>query len=130
MKLASKGSSVKNIQKKSTYIVRKGDTLWDISHSQGVTIQQLSKWNKLKTSAMIKPGQKLIVYKNQKSTNTGLKIVNRTITYKVRSGDSLARIANKFNVSVSEIIKWNSINKNKYLQPGQKLKLIVDVKKT
>ncbi|MBU2970629.1 LysM peptidoglycan-binding domain-containing protein [Pseudoalteromonas sp. C2R02] len=128
MKLASKGSA-KKTQEKSTYIVRKGDTLWDISHSQGVTIQQLSKWNKLKTSAMIKPGQKLLVYKN-KTPKSGLKTVNRTITYKVRSGDSLARIANKFNVSISEIIKWNKISKNKYLQPGQKLKLLVDVKKT
>jgi membrane-bound lytic murein transglycosylase D len=128
MKFASKGSA-KKTQEKSTYIVRKGDTLWDISHSQGVTIQQLSKWNKLKTSAMIKPGQKLLVYKN-KTPKSGLKTVNRTITYKVRSGDSLARIANKFNVSISEIIKWNKISKNKYLQPGQKLKLVVDVKKT
>jgi len=128
MKLASKGSSTKKTQTKSTYTVRKGDTLWDISHSQGVTIQQLSKWNKLKTNAMIKPGQKLLVYKS-KVTKSGLKTVNRTITYKVRSGDSLARIANKFNVSVSDIIKWNKISKNKYLQPGQKLKLLVDVKK-
>ena len=51
----------------------------------------------------------------------------RNITYKVRSGDSLARIADKFNVRISDIERWNSLNRNKYLQPGQRLKLSVDV---
>ncbi|MGY8878417.1 MAG: LysM peptidoglycan-binding domain-containing protein, partial [Pseudoalteromonas sp.] len=47
---------------------------------------------------------------------------------KVRRGDSLARIASKFNLSVNEIIKWNNLAGQKYLQPGQKLKLKVDVR--
>ncbi|SFC14287.1 lytic transglycosylase [Pseudoalteromonas denitrificans] len=127
MKFATKTSSPKG--KKSSYIVKKGDTLWDISHAHGVTIQQLSNWNKLKTSAMIKPGQKLLVYKKVNAIKV-VSSANRTITYKVRSGDSLARIADKFNISISDIIKWNSINRKKYLQPGQKLKLHLDVKKS
>ena len=54
----------------------------------------------------------------------------RTLTYTVRNGDSLARIAGKFKVSVSDIQKWNQISQQKYLQPGQKLKILVDVTRT
>jgi len=51
----------------------------------------------------------------------------RNITYRVRRGDSFARIADKFNVSIRDIERWNSLSRKKYLQPGQKLKLSVDV---
>jgi membrane-bound lytic murein transglycosylase D len=54
----------------------------------------------------------------------------RTLTYTVRNGDSLSRIANKFKVKVSDITKWNSLNSKKFLQPGQKLRLYVDVTRT
>ena len=45
--------------------------------------------------------------------------------YRVRQGDSLYRIAGKFNVSINDIISWNALQPNKYLQPGQKLTLYV-----
>ena len=45
--------------------------------------------------------------------------------YRVRNGDSLYRIAGKFKVSVRDIIAWNALDPNKYLQPGQKLTLYV-----
>ena len=53
--------------------------------------------------------------------------VMRKVGYKVRNGDSLARIAGKFNVRVNDIVKWNAVNPKKYLQPGQKLTLYVDI---
>ena len=48
------------------------------------------------------------------------------ISYTVRNGDSLSRIASRYSVSVSDLHRWNTI-KGKYIQPGQKLKLYVDV---
>ncbi len=45
--------------------------------------------------------------------------------YRVRRGDSLYRIAGKFNVSINDIIAWNALDPRKYLQPGQKLTLYV-----
>jgi membrane-bound lytic murein transglycosylase D len=49
------------------------------------------------------------------------------VKYKVRNGDSLARIADKFNVTVSQLQEWNQLQRQKYLQPGQVLTLFVDV---
>ncbi|MCB1843221.1 MAG: LysM peptidoglycan-binding domain-containing protein, partial [Halioglobus sp.] len=43
--------------------------------------------------------------------------------YRVRQGDSLYVIASKFKVSVSDIIAWNALDPDQYLQPGQQLTL-------
>ena len=85
------------------------------------------KWNNLRKNATLRLGQQLTVYQKTSSTLAG-NVTERTITYKVRKGDSLARIAGLYKVSVSDIMKWNGIAKNEYIQPGQKLKLKVDVK--
>ena len=120
----------KSTRAKKMHIVKSGDTLWDISRDYDVTVKQLANWNKLKTNSVLKLGQKLTIYQNNKTiTEAGLVSTTRTITYKVRRGDSLARIASKFNLSVKEIVKWNNLAGQKYLQPGQKLKLKVDVKR-
>ena len=118
----------KTSRTKLSHTVKSGDTLWDISREYDVTMDELAKWNKLKKSAVLRLNQKLTVYKSQNKTTSAPKSTNRTITYKVRRGDSLARIASKFNLTVSEIIKWNNLGGQKYLQPGQKLKLKVDVR--
>jgi membrane-bound lytic murein transglycosylase D len=67
----------------------------------------------------------------KKNTSSTVSEVNhaimRNIIYKVRGGDSFARIASKFNVRIDDIERWNKLDRNKYLQPGQRLKLSVDV---
>ena len=45
--------------------------------------------------------------------------------YQVRAGDSLYRIADRFKVSISNIIAWNALDPDEYLHPGQKLTLYV-----
>jgi LysM repeat protein len=45
------------------YVVKKGDTLWDIARAHGVTEAQLRTWNKL-TSKRIRIGQELLIYKD------------------------------------------------------------------
>jgi LysM repeat protein len=49
----------------------------------------------------------------------------RKITYRVRRGDSLSRISQRFKVTISQLRKWNDIKAKQYLQPGQELTLYV-----
>jgi len=50
------------------------------------------------------------------------------VNYRVRRGESLSLIADKFNLSVNKIKGWNeSLNGRKYIQPGDKITLFVDV---
>lgn len=114
---------------KINYTVKSGDTLWDIANAHKVSTRNIAKWNGMAPRDFIKPGQKLVIW--QKSTNNKHieteKAVMRNITYRVRKGDSFSRIASKFNVSIKEIERWNRISRKDYLQPGQMLKLSVDV---
>ena len=42
-------------------------------------------------------------------------------------GDSLSSIARRFRVTVDKLVEWNKGAAEKYLQPGQRLKMVVDV---
>ncbi|MEA1972454.1 MAG: LysM peptidoglycan-binding domain-containing protein, partial [Candidatus Cloacimonadota bacterium] len=48
-------------RKSKTYIVRSGDTLWDIANKHKTSIKKLMKINSLHSSN-IRPGQKLRIY--------------------------------------------------------------------
>ena len=109
---------------KLTYKVRNGDSLWGIANKHKVTVRQITRWNRLDSGALIKPGQQLVIWESRKS---GTDKTVRTVHYTVRSGDSLYRIAQKFSVSIADLRRWNNLSRNRHLQPGQNLKLYVDV---
>lgn len=43
------------------------------------------------------------------------------VSYKVKSGDILGKIASRYNVTVSQLMSWNNIKNAKSLRPGQTL---------
>ncbi len=99
------------------YKVKKGDTLWDISKKYGISIKELYKLNpKLKKRKYLIPGEKLC-----------LKEEERYITYRVKRGDTLIKIAKKFGVSVKELKKVNNLKGN-VIRVGQKLKIPLKTK--
>lgn len=51
--------------------------------------------------------------------------LTKTKYYKVKSGDNLSVIANKYNVSVSDLKKWNSLRSNA-VASGKSLKIITN----
>ena len=53
--------------------------------------------------------------------------IKKSIKYTTRGGDSLYKIANKFKVTVSNLIKWNNINIKKPLKIGKRLKLYINI---
>ncbi|MCU4674855.1 LysM peptidoglycan-binding domain-containing protein [Catenovulum sp. 2E275] len=110
------------------YIVQSGDNFWEISKKYNVSVKDIVKWNNLASNQAIYPGQTLVIKQdNSDSIGFAQGETTRKVKYKVRKGDSLARIAQKFNVSISDIESWNKINRRKYLQPGQTLDLHVDI---
>lgn len=111
------------------YVVRGGDTFWDISRKYGVSVGNLARWNNMAPRDVLRPGQTLAIWLDSNNARANVptsREVVRKVGYVVRSGDSLSRIANKFNVRVTDIERWNSIDQP-YIQPGQRLTLYVDV---
>lgn len=115
--------------KKVIHRVRNGESFWTISRKYKVGIRQLAKWNGMAPKDTLKIGQKLTVWSKNLSIarSRGGPQVVRKINYRVRRGDSLARIATKFNVTVTQLTQWNGLDKRRYIQPGQPLKLWVDI---
>ncbi|MEE8059853.1 MAG: LysM peptidoglycan-binding domain-containing protein [Pseudomonadales bacterium] len=109
--------------------IRSGESLWTIARRYNVRVSQLAHWNGMAPKDVLKPGQKLSVWTKSPSTvQAGQRdAVLRKVGYRVRNGDSLARIAGRFNLRVTDIVKWNAVNPKKYLQPGQQLTLYVDI---
>ena len=134
---SSRVSKIKNTSRKGskqTYAVKSGDSFWSISRKFGVNTRSLAKWNGMSPIDTLKVGQKLVIWNTVKTQgkaqltslyNTHPEQKLHALRYTVRKGDSLSHIADKFNIRVSDIKKWNRIGK--YLQPGQKLKLYVDI---
>lgn len=123
--------------RKVVHVVRPGDTLWDIARSYGVPVGRLAKWNGIAPRDYLKPGQRLVIWLSAKAgipaggmLHVSALLGNETlrlIHYVVRPGDSLSRISRRFNVSVADLRRWNALPEGAYLQPGQHLKLYVDV---
>jgi membrane-bound lytic murein transglycosylase D len=114
---------VKSSTNKQSYTIKSGDSLWKIAQSQQVSVAQLMKWNNLKKQATLSVGKNLVIYPNEMAASATSN--EKTVNYRVQSGDSLARIALKYKVTVAELIEWNSLQNSKLIQPGQILKLIM-----
>jgi membrane-bound lytic murein transglycosylase D len=117
---------------KVEHIVRSGESFWTISQRYKVTTRQLAAWNGMAPRDTLSVGKKLVVWTNEAdaprtSPTQALGNTTRKLRYTVRNGDSLYLIARKFRVGIDQIAAWNKIDKNKLLQPGQKLTMYVDV---
>ncbi|NOX92588.1 MAG: LysM peptidoglycan-binding domain-containing protein [Gammaproteobacteria bacterium] len=125
--------STKRTGYKLQHTVKRGDTFWDISRKYNVKVSQLASWNGMSPKDTLKPGQQLALWTkkpnlaNRQFVSLPRSITHQQVHYRVRKGDSLARIAQKFSVTVANLRQWNSLKKGKYLQPGQRLTLYVDV---
>lgn len=104
-----------------TYQVKAGDNLWKIAKSYKVKVSDLAKWNNLNVKDALKPGQTL------KLQQAGQAQTQRKVSYRVKRGDSLYRIANQFDLTVNEILEWNDLSPKQLLKPGQQLTLFVNV---
>ena len=108
---------------KVSYRVRSGDYLGKIARQYGVRVSQIKQWNGLRSNN-ISIGKRLTIYPrnpgSQSSASTQIKVSSITKidpnakTYKVKKGDSLWSISQKFpGVSVQNIKDWNNINSSK-----------------
>ncbi|MFC6755346.1 LysM peptidoglycan-binding domain-containing protein, partial [Halorubrum tibetense] len=91
---------------KSNYVVQSGDSLWKIASIHRVSVSEIARWNGMAPRDPIKPGQKLVIWSKAPASNYASNSssgVIRKVNYQVRNGDSLARIAGKFNLTVNDI---------------------------
>ncbi len=113
---------------KVEHVVASGESFWAISRRYDVGTRELAKWNGMAPRDTLSIGQKLVVWTDSAPAETPRsKNLTRKLNYTVRRGDSLYRIASRFRITISDLVRWNSIDRNKILRPGQRLTMYVDV---
>jgi membrane-bound lytic murein transglycosylase D len=109
------------------HVVRRGDTLWSIARTHGVTMDELASSNGLRRNGTLSIGQVLSIPGTATLASAQADAVStRSTTYVVRSGDTLSRIANKFRVRLSDLLGWNELTPRSVIKPGQRLVMYVD----
>ena len=98
--------------------VADGDTLFNISKRYNLSVADLIVANNIKGNN-IRKGQLLRVSAAPVKTR---KNNIQNVSYTVRRGDTLNTIANRFNVDVNDIRRWNKNTRT--VTPGQRLKLM------
>jgi membrane-bound lytic murein transglycosylase D len=109
----------------TTHTVKPGDTLWGVARQHGVTVPALAAANGLTTQSQLSSGARLAIPVEVTATAASAPESTR-MTYKVRRGDTLSQIAERFNVSVDQLKSWNQIRTASSLRAGQRIVVYVD----
>src|SRR3990167_1921923 len=99
------------------YTVKAGDTLFNISQQYNIRWDLIAQINSLSEPYILHAGQKVKIPQGTTSSVAG-KI------YMVKAGDTLAKIATGFNITVNDIVAVNpNLQKSDLITPGQVIKL-------
>ncbi|MBN1640910.1 MAG: LysM peptidoglycan-binding domain-containing protein [Anaerolineae bacterium] len=104
-----------------TYVVRPGDNLTNIAYRHGVTIYQIVRLNGIVNPNRIYVGQRLAMPCAQPPAPVPPTPAPGGVYYVVRAGDTLAKIAVRFGVSIWSIVQANSIPNPNLIHVGQRL---------
>ncbi len=107
------------------HVVRRGDTLWSIAREHGTSIDRLAKANGISRSSTLSIGQVLSIPGKARLASTNAGSFSQSMTYVVRSGDTLSRIADRFRVRLSDLLGWNDLTVRSIIKPGQRLVMYV-----
>ncbi len=126
------------------YTVRKGDTLFSIARRHGVKAEQIKTWNRLGAKRLVLnqklrlgPPEKAAAKPVQQVANTSETKNNKPRDtrphkpppkkkrYTVRRGDTLFSIAQRFDVDLDDLMRWNKLSSRARLLPGDKVTILL-----
>lgn len=96
-----------------TYVVKTGDTLWDIAQGAGCRVGDVRAANDLPDNAMLRPGDELDLPRCGGEEPTAR-------VHVVASGDTLSGIALKYKTTVDDLVRRNALS-NTMIVVGQRL---------
>lgn len=107
-----------------SYTIRRGDNLWSIARRYQLRSSDIAEHNGFAIDALLMPGQEIdlsfaVTATTAMAESTG---IGRAY-YRVRSGDTLARIAARHKLSVAELLEWNEFSSNEIIFPDQQIRI-------
>ncbi|KAA8731422.1 LysM peptidoglycan-binding domain-containing protein [Acinetobacter qingfengensis] len=123
-------------QRPESYVAQNGDTLSSIARKFDLSVTELASYNYLKTTARVNRGMILKLQPQSKNTSTVAKKTEQkydqpvtsqykgdTETYVVQAGESLTALANRYQLSITDLAALNKLKSNTSLRVGQKIKV-------
>lgn len=122
--------------------VRRGETLSLIARRYHTTIHNIKSVNSLRSIHRLSIGQKLVIpappkseiayrnkYKKRQTTSYSSTPKNKEnykkVTYRIKKGDTLSEIAEKYNTTATSLKRWNNLAYKRFIYPGQKITIWV-----
>ena len=114
------------------HVIKKGETLGTVAKRYKVSVASIQTINKIKNPNRISVGQVVMIPSSSQemalastssSKNKSSSKKPKLVYHVVKGGENLNLIAQKYNVSTSNIKRWNKIKNANKIYPGQKLKI-------
>lgn len=111
------------------YRIRSGDTLGALALRYGIRTRDIMTMNRIRNPRNLQVGADLVLPLRPDYTRRPVAMLTEDVTpsrprtYKVRSGDSLWRIAHRFGVTTGQLAAWNGLRAGAVLKPGKVLKI-------
>ncbi|MFQ6607464.1 MAG: LysM peptidoglycan-binding domain-containing protein [Fidelibacterota bacterium] len=112
--------------------VRRGESLSTIASKYRVSMHDIAAVNKIRNYNRIREGTKLIIPVPSTTASGPVASASaqkpqKTVTYKVKKGDTLGHIAQQYGTTARTIRRWNGIRYGAYIYPSQKLTIPVEM---
>jgi membrane-bound lytic murein transglycosylase D len=122
-------ASVYDHQLLREHVVEKGETLYSLSKSYGVSVTDIAKWNSLSINKSLAVGQKVVLYssKGEEKLHGTIEFENNptpdnSFTHRVTQTETLYAIARQYGVTIRDLMEWND-KKELSVKEGEKLKV-------
>lgn len=102
------------------YFVKRGDTLSHIALWYNTTVENLVRLNNIQNPDLIYIGQRLLISVSDDPNKS------KEVKYTVKRGDTLSKIANRYGITVNEIVALNNIQNPNLIYVGQQLRIPLD----
>ncbi len=98
------------------HVVARGENLRGIARLYGVSLEDIVEVNGIRNPSLIHPGTALNIPPQLHASSSP-----RMVQYRVKKGDTVWGISQRFEVSTSDVIRWNRLKPSARIQPGDKI---------
>ena len=127
--LAQNNESEQDEESNNYHIVKQGDSLFGISKQYNTTVAEICLLNGITETAILDIGQKILYNESVSSASivaaqetVEVEVAQPPVYYRIKEGDTLGAIAQKYGISVNKLCELNNITRTTILRIGRSLR--------